>query len=196
MLLLLLLLLLLLWRRLGQERRWVHALAAVGKLGRIRILLGVGADDGLIQRASHSDVIGQIGRQASIEIGRSGLQVAGQAAIGQGQVVILLLVHFFVDDVLLGDAEGAAGAALVDFRCSSGRLDSRLETSIAAAGGGNVRSVVSLARTIHRHHRISSPALEGRHQPLLVFFMCSFGLERLGRWDGPLGRHGGGDSVG
>jgi hypothetical protein len=54
------------------------------------------------------------------------------------QVVVLLLVHLLVDDILLGDAQRAARAALVDLGGAAGGLDAGFEGAVGATRGGNI----------------------------------------------------------
>jgi len=68
----------------------------------------------LAECATHSDVVGEVCSETTIEVGVLCLQVCSQASILHGKVVVLFLVHLFVDDILLGDTEGATGATLVD----------------------------------------------------------------------------------
>lgn len=91
----------------------------MGELRSIRVLLGVRVSDGLVQGSPHSYVIRKICRQASVEIGRARLEMGCESPILHGQVVIFFFVHFFVDDILLGDPQRTAGASFVYFGCST-----------------------------------------------------------------------------
>lgn len=73
----------------------------MGELWSIRVLLRIGVGDGLVERASHRDVVGEICGQSSIEVRGSGLKMGGESSVLERKVVILLLVHLFVDDILL-----------------------------------------------------------------------------------------------
>ena len=74
----------------------------VGKLGGVRILLGIGVGDGLVQSTSHGNMVREVCRQPSVEVSGTGLQMSGQSSVLHWEVVILFLVHFLVDHVLLG----------------------------------------------------------------------------------------------
>lgn len=54
-----------------------------------------------------------------------------QAPVLCGQVVVLLLVHFLIHHILLGDTQRPTGTLLVDFRGTASRLDTRLEAPVA-----------------------------------------------------------------
>ena len=105
----------------------------MGELRGVGILLGIGVGDGLVERAAHGNVVGQIGGQSPIEVGGPGLQMCGEATVLHGQIVVFLLVHFLVDDVLLGDAQGATGATLMDLGCPTGGFHSGFEASITSS---------------------------------------------------------------
>lgn len=53
-----------------------------------------------------------------------------QPLVLSGQVIILLLIHFLIDYILLGDAQGTACALLVNLRSATGRLDAGLEAAV------------------------------------------------------------------
>ena len=110
----------------------------LGHVGRIGILLSIGSSNGLVKCRPHGHMIGQVGGQTTVEIGRTGLEVSGQMTILEGKVVILLLVHLLVDDILFGHSQRSTGATLVDLRRSSSRLDAGLQTSIISSRGGNI----------------------------------------------------------
>lgn len=56
-----------------------------------------------------------------------------EASVLHGQVIVLLFVHLFVDDVLLSDAQRTAGSPFVDLRGSAGRFDAGFEAAVAAS---------------------------------------------------------------
>jgi hypothetical protein len=56
-------------------------------------------------------------------------------------IIIFFLVHFLIDDILLGDTERAAGAALVDFWSPPSWFYSSFETSVTAPWCSNVCSI-------------------------------------------------------
>merc|ERR1712070_1110171 len=98
------------------------------------------------------------------------LEVGGQTTVLHRQIVVLLFVHFFIDDILLRDAERATSATLVDLRSPSSRLDSRFQAAVTAAGSGDVCS-------------------------LLVLFVRALCLDRLDGGHGSQGRHVGLESA-
>ncbi len=147
----------------------------------VRILLCVCIGDGLVERAPHSHMIRQIGGQPPVEVGRARLQVGREASVLHRQVIVLFFVHLFVHDILLGDTQRAAGAALVNLRRPSSRLHTRFEASIAPSRSGDVRSTQPSAACL----RQSSPT----SAPFLVLFMCPFRLDGLCRRDRALRRH-------
>ncbi len=106
----------------------------------VAILRTVCAGDGLIKSGPRRYLAGQVSGQPSVELGRAGLEVGGEAAILHGQVVVLLLVHFLVDDILLSYPERTSCALLMDLRRASGGLEPGLETSVATTGSGNIGS--------------------------------------------------------
>lgn len=94
------------------------------------------------------------------------MQVCIQSLILSRQIVVFLLVHFLINDILLGDPKSATSTLLVDLRCSSRRLYAGFKTAITAARRSNVRA-------------------------LLVFLMSTFRLDRLRGGEGPaFDRHG------
>ena len=122
-----------LWRHvLVHKRRWIHALV-VGELRSVGILLGVRVSDGLIECTPHGYMVRQVGRQPPVEIGGAGLQVRRQPSVLHRQVVVLLLIHLFIDHILLGDSQGAPCATLVDLGCSACRFDSGFQTAITSS---------------------------------------------------------------
>ena len=163
------------------ERRGIHVLLVMSELRSVRILLCVGIGDGLIKRTPHGDMVGKIGRQSSVKVCRTCLEVRRESPILHGEVVVFLFVHFFVDNILLSNAQGATSTSLVNFRCSSCRLNPSLETSITSPGSSDVSSIQLSA--------------DGRQAPvvadipLLVFFVRPLGLEHLRRRNGSLSRH-------
>ena len=68
------------------------------------------------------------------------LHVCRHPSIGEWDVIVLFLVHLFIQHILLGDAEGAAGTLLVDLGGTARRFKTSLETAVASTRGGNVRS--------------------------------------------------------
>ena len=81
---------------------WKHCLVVVGKLGSIGVLLGIGVGDGLVESASHGDMVGEICRQPAVEVCRSGLKMGGESSVLERKVVVLLFVHLLIDNILLG----------------------------------------------------------------------------------------------
>lgn len=98
------------------------------------------------------------------------------------EVIILLLVHFFVDDILLRHAQRAAGSSLVDFGCSSGRLYPGLKAAVTPSRCGNIGPG-------QRHSAKGQTLIDHGDVPLLVLFMSALSLDDLGRGDGSRRRH-------
>jgi len=73
----------------------------MGELWSIRVLLSIGIGDGLVQSASHGDVVGEICRQSAVEVCRSGLKMGSESSVLERKVVILLFVHLLIDNILL-----------------------------------------------------------------------------------------------
>jgi hypothetical protein len=65
-------------------------------------------------------MIGEVSRESTVEVGRVCLEVSCEAAILQREVIVLLLVHFLIDDILLSDTEGPASPSLVNLRSATG----------------------------------------------------------------------------
>ncbi len=153
------------------------------QMRRVRELLRVRARDGLVERGAHGDVVRQIGRQSTVEVGRARLQVRRETPVLVGQVVVLLLVHLLVDDILLRHAQGPTRPSLVDLRRSTCRLDSSFETAVAASRRRDVGA-----------GPVSGEILCGSSQLVSPFLILLVGSLRLdGLWrdrDGPLRRHG------
>lgn len=95
------------------------AVLVMCELRSIGVLLSVRVGDGVIHGASHGDLVGQVGVESPVEVDGSGLKMGSEPAILHGQVVVFLLIHLLVDNILLGHAQRAACASLVDFRCST-----------------------------------------------------------------------------
>ena len=88
----------------GEEGRRVHCLLVMGKLWSVGVLLGIGVGNSLVEGTSHGDMVGEIGRQSSVEVGRTGLKMSGEPPVLHGQIIIFFLVHLLVDHVLFGDS--------------------------------------------------------------------------------------------
>ena len=119
----------------------VHELR-VGEL--IRIIAGeraVGPTSG-----SHRNLLGDVGLQSSVQVDVLALEMGSESTVLHRQIVVVFFVHFFIDDILLRDAERAASATLVDLRSSSRRLDSRFQAAVTTAGSGDVRSRIRSQR--------------------------------------------------
>lgn len=101
-----------------------------GEKGRAAIPVCNG--DAAFERTAHGDLVGDVGIETLIKVCRIGLEMCRQSTIGQRQIVVLLLVHFLVDDILLGDAERATGATFVNLRGATSRLDAGFQTAIGA----------------------------------------------------------------
>ena len=85
----------------------------MSELGCARVLLGVGLRDHLINRSPDGDLIGQVGSKSSIKVCRTCLQMGSEPSILQWKVIVLLFVHLFIDNILLGHSERTAGSSLV-----------------------------------------------------------------------------------
>lgn len=77
-----------LWHRLVHHvlrDHWggIHLLRVVRELGSVGVLLGVGVSDSLIEGAPHGNVVGEVGSQASIEVGPV-LKVRCETSVLQG----------------------------------------------------------------------------------------------------------------
>jgi hypothetical protein len=99
--------------------------------------------DGLSEGTTHGNVVGEVGSKTTIEVGILSLQMCGQATVLHGQVVVFFLVHLLIDDILLGDTQGASCTALVDLRSASCRLDTGFQTAITSTRGSDVCSANS-----------------------------------------------------
>lgn len=106
-----------------------------------------------------------------------------QALVLGRQVIVFLFVHLLVDDILLGDAQGTAGALLVDLRSAAGRLNACLEAAVAPTRGSDVG-------TAGCQQGLGSRTKDD--VPLLVLLVGALRLDGLRRREGcsPVGRHG------
>lgn len=118
----------------------------------------------------------KIGVESSVENVGGACDVGLQSAVLGWKVVILLFVHFFIDDILFGDAKTSASSFLVNLRCTSRRFNTSFQTAITAARSSNVGSVNPLDDVLLV--TVSSSA------PLLVLFVSSLCLNRSARTDG------------
>ena len=168
---------------LCDERRWEHALLVVGKLRGIGVLLGVRVGDGLIESAPHRNMVGEVGGETAIEVGRAGLEVSGQSSVLKREVVVFLFIHLLVDDILFGHSQRTTRSSLVNLRSSSGRLNASLETAITSPRSSDVCSEEDQS-TVLRHDLSGQAAV-----PLLILFVSPLGFDRLCRRDGSLRRH-------
>ncbi len=154
-----------------------------GQMRRVRKLLRVRAGDGLVEGSAHGDVVGQIGRQSSVEVGRARLQMRRETTVLVRQIVVLLLVHLLVDDILLGHAQRPTRSSLVDLGRSSRRLDSGFEAAVAASRCRDVGAGPVSGGVLGRSSRVVSP--------FLILLVRALRLDGLGGdRDGPLRRHG------
>ena len=81
--------------------------------------------------------------QLLVEHDRRCMQVCVEPLVLGRQIIVLLFIHFLVDDILLSDAQSATSALLVDFRSSSRRLNACLQTTVTAARGSNISTAAS-----------------------------------------------------
>jgi hypothetical protein len=93
-------------------------------------------------------VVGQVCSQSTVEVGVGSLEMSCEATVLHRQVIVLLLIHLFVDDVLLGDTERSACASLVDLGSTAGRLDSGFETTVTATRGSDISSRKALVGSL------------------------------------------------
>jgi hypothetical protein len=91
----------------------------VCELRSVGVLLSIRVVDHLIHGTSHGDLVGQVSSKTSIEVDRAGLQVSSESSILHRKIIIFLFVHFFVDNILLGDSQGTSGSPFVNLRCTS-----------------------------------------------------------------------------
>jgi hypothetical protein len=133
---------------LGELAELVGELRSVGVL-----LVVVLVAHGLAESSTHGDVVGQVCSQSAVEVGVGGLEMGCEATVLHGQVVVLLLVHLFVDHILLGDTKRSACASLVDLGSTAGGLDSCFETAVTTTRGSNVSSRKVLASSLGESRR-------------------------------------------
>lgn len=135
--------------------------------------MGRSAVHGIVQRRTHGDLAGEMGDESAVEVGGIAGEMGGELAVLAGEVVVLLLVHLLVDDIGLGNAEGAAGAALVDLRGASSRLNAGLERAVTPSRCSNVCTLDELlvVKLVNFNSDIDGP--------LLVLLVASLGLDGL-----------------
>src|SRR3569833_3218010 len=125
--------------------RGVHGLGLHPRAGERReALVELAVDLVLVGKAAQGNVGREIGVDSAVELGRDGAQMVGHQAVGTGRVVLLLLIHLFFHDDLLGYLEALAGALLVDIGSHACRLHPRLNTPVGSARGGYVCSLLVL----------------------------------------------------
>lgn len=140
-------------RSLVEGLRREHGRSSHGKLSRIELAGSVGlhlvAGELLVEEHVPDAMLGgNVVVQLPVEQPRRRLQVSVQSLVLCRKVVVLLFVHFLVDDILLGDAQGATGALLVDLGSATGRLDACLETAVASTRCSNVGAGEVSGRTL------------------------------------------------
>lgn len=86
-------------------------------------------------------MVRQVSSKTSVKIGVAGLKMSCQTTVLHGQIVVFLLVHLFVDDILLSDAQGTSRTSLVNFGSSTSGLDTCLETAVTPARRCNIGSL-------------------------------------------------------
>ena len=77
-------------------------------------VLRVRVGHGLTESSPHGDVVGKVSCKSPVKVGVGCLKVCGKTAVLHRQVVVLFLVHLFVDDILLGDLERTTRPSFVD----------------------------------------------------------------------------------
>lgn len=50
-------------------------------------------------------MIGKVGGEASVKVGRSGLKMGGKSSILHGEVIVFLFIHLLVDHILFGNPQ-------------------------------------------------------------------------------------------
>lgn len=100
-----------------------------------------------------------------------------QSAVLRWEVIILLLIHFFIDDILFGNPETSAGSLLVNLGRTSRRFNAGFQAAITAARGSDVGPAFSLNGQFLL-------VAASTNVPLLVLFVSSFCLNRSARADG------------
>lgn len=90
------------------------------------------------EHVSDAVLRGNVVVQLAIEQPRGSLEVGVESLVLSGQVIVFLFVHFLVDNILLGDAQSAASALLVDLGSATGRFDASLKTAVASARGSYI----------------------------------------------------------
>lgn len=90
------------------------------------------------EHVSHAVLGCNVVMQFAVEEPGRSLQVSVESLVLSRQVIVLFFVHFFIDDVLLSNAQGTSCSLLVDLRCSTRRLNARLQTAVTPSRRGNV----------------------------------------------------------
>jgi len=152
----------------------LELLALVGELRRVgvaRWVVELVAVDCLTKSSSHGDVVCKVGSKSAVKVCIAGLKVCSETTVLHWQVVSFLLVHLFIDYILLRDSERTASTALVNLTSTSGALDTSFQTTVTTARGSDVSSEKELVL-------IRESNLE-KDKPLLVLLMSTLSLERL-----------------
>jgi hypothetical protein len=79
--------------------------------------------------------------ELAVEHQRTGVEVGTQPLILGRKILIFLLIHFFVDDILLGHAKATTRSLLMDLRSSTRRLNARLKAAVTSSRCCNVCTV-------------------------------------------------------
>ena len=75
------------------------------KLRCVGVVLSIRVGHHLVDSTSHSDLVRQICSQSSVEIHGASLKVSSESPVLEWKVIVLFLVHLFVDDILLSDTQ-------------------------------------------------------------------------------------------
>lgn len=143
-------------RRRSELLRWEHRraqpIACLGERGAADGKLGtvLGERGALVLVLGHEHVSdamlrGNIVMELLVKHDRCRVQVRVEALVLRGQVIVLLFVHFFIDDILLRYTQCTTSTLLVDLGSSTGRLNASLETAITAARGRNISTALSIS---------------------------------------------------
>ena len=90
---------------LCEWRLWLYGRRLVGELGCVwlkSLILDIIVDR-LAESCPHSYVVGEVCGKLSIKVGIAGLKVCCEPTVLHWQIVIFFLIHFLVDNILLGD---------------------------------------------------------------------------------------------
>lgn len=81
--------------------------------------------------------------QLLVEHDGSRVQMGIETLVLSGKVIILLFIHFLVDNILLRDAQSTTSSLLVNFRSSTRRFNARLQTTVTATRSSDISTTKS-----------------------------------------------------